>query len=201
MHFSTAVSGSILFESLNKAVKVNPGADVNTTPLNWYRSLFPKHFTPNGRLKPDTLRSTWCTWSPHDRKTQSFLGFFTSQVQHKTTPAIIPITIYAFGDFTRPYILLSYHASVHLGIVEFKVPNEASSHAVIDAITNTKEAKQVTFSSPLHTTTPSKKKTTKKQKLSHFLSLSILSKTNHQFPLSKAMRCKRSPILRTIVTL
>ena len=150
-------------------IKVDPGADVNTIPLRQYRSLFPKHFTPYGPLKPHTLRSTQCTCSPHDDETQSFLGFFTTQFQHRTTPDIIPITFYIFEDSTRPYTLLSYPASVHLSTVEFKIPNEASSHAVIDVTINTSEAKQVIFNTLLHTSTPNKKKTTKKQKLKSLL--------------------------------
>ena len=127
--------------------------------------LFPKHFTNNGSLKLHTLRSTRRTWSPHDGKTQSFSGFFTIYVQHKTSPEIIPIIFYIFKDSTRPFTLLSYPASIHLEIFEFKVLNEASSHAVMDLITNNTEAKQVTFSTPLHTSTPSKKTPPKKPKL------------------------------------
>ena len=59
-------------------------------------------------------------------------------------------------------MLLTYPASIYLGIVEFKVPNEANSHAVVDSITNTPYVKQVSFSTPLHYRTTAKKMQTKK---------------------------------------
>ena len=43
-----------------------------------------------------------------------------------------------------------YPASIHLGIVKFKVPNEASSHTVIDAITNTTEPSRSPSAHPTH---------------------------------------------------
>ena len=45
-------------------VKVDLGADVKTIPLSCYKSPFPKHFTQDGSLKKQTLRSTRCIWSP-----------------------------------------------------------------------------------------------------------------------------------------
>ena len=55
--------------------------------------------------------------------------------------------------------LLSYAASIHLGIIEFKVPNEANSHA-IDSIKSKK--KKISFSTPLCYSTPPTKSTSKK---------------------------------------
>ena len=52
-----------------------------------------------------------------------------------------------FEDTTSPPILLSYTASERLGIIEFKVPNEATTPAAIDTIST---KKKVTFSTPLH---------------------------------------------------
>ena len=150
-------------------IQVDPRADVNTGSLSRYRTFFPNHFTPNGSLKPYTLRSTSCPWSTHNGESKPFIGFFTSEVQHKTQQDIIPITFYVFENSTRPFTLLSYLTSVHLGIVQFKVLNEACSHAVIDAITNTSKDKHVTFSTPLQTSTPITKKTTRKQKLMSIL--------------------------------
>ena len=110
-------------------------------------------------------RGTQCTWLPHDGKTQSFLGCFKSKVQHKKTRHTIPNTFYVIEDSIRPYTLLSYPVSVHLDIVEFKVPKEANSQAAIDAITNTtEEAKHVTFRTPLQTSKSITKKSTRKQK-------------------------------------
>ena len=48
---------------------------------------------------------------------------------------------------TCPKILLSYAASERLGIIEFKVPYEASTPSVLDTISTTKN---VTFSKPVH---------------------------------------------------
>ena len=143
-------------------VKVDPEADFNTIPLSCYRTLFPNHFTSQGHLKKNTFRSTASTWSPHDGRIQQFLGYFTIDVQHKTTPKFIPLSFYIFEDSTRPFTLISYPASIHLGIVEFKVPNEATSHAMVNSITNNPDSKHVSFSSPLHSITPTKKMPTKK---------------------------------------
>ena len=106
-------------------VKVNPGADASIIPLSRYKSLFPHHFHSNSTLKSRSLRKTNVTWSAHDGTTHNFIGFFTIDVQHKTKPDVIPISFYVFKDSTRPSTLLSYAASIHLGIIEFKVPNEA----------------------------------------------------------------------------
>ena len=101
---------------------------------------------------------------PPDGKTQHFLGYFTLDVQHKTSPDVIPITFYVFEDTIRPFTLLSYPASIHLGNVELKVPNEASFHAVVHSITDSSNVKQVSFSTPLHSST-TKKAPTQKLKL------------------------------------
>ena len=71
-------------------------------------------------------------------------------MQHKTKPDVIPISFYNFKDSTRPSTLLSYFASIHLGILKFKVSNEAKSHK-IDAIT---KKKNVSFNIPLCYSTP-----------------------------------------------
>ena len=57
------------------------------------------------------------------------------------------VRFYVFEDTTSPPILLSYAASERLGIIEFKVPNEAILTAAIDTIST----KRVTFSTPLQT--------------------------------------------------
>ena len=57
------------------------------------------------------------------------------------------LDFFVFKDNTSPKILLSYAASIRLGIIEFKVPNKAPSKA-LDTITHAK--KHVTFSTPLH---------------------------------------------------
>ena len=138
-------------------VKVDPGTDINTILLSHFKILFPKHFNKDGNMKQNTLRSTTYTWSPHDGHTQHFLGYFTIDVQHKTTPDVIPISFYIFEDSTRPFMLLSYPASIHLGIMELKVPNEALSHAMVNSITNNTDVKQVSFSNPLHYRAAAKK--------------------------------------------
>ena len=54
------------------------------------------------------------------------------------------VRLYMFEDTTSPPILLLYAASERLGIIEFKVPNEAILTAAIDTIST----KKVTFSTP-----------------------------------------------------
>ena len=51
-------------------------------------------------------------------------------------------------------MLLSYSASVHLGIVEFKIPNEAKANAMVSSVTNTRLNKKVSFKDPLCSSTP-----------------------------------------------
>ena len=126
-------------------VKVNQGAEANIIPLSRYRSLFPQHFHANSTLKANSLRKPKATWSLHNGTTHKFIGFFTVDDQHKTRPDAIPISFYVFKDSTRPSTLLSYSASVHLDILEFKVPNEARSYN-INAIS---KKKSVSFNTPL----------------------------------------------------
>ena len=60
-------------------------------------------------------------------------------------PQVLPCKFYVFKDFTSPEILLSYPTSSRLGIVQFRVPNEAPINfpSMINAITN---PRTVTFS-------------------------------------------------------
>ena len=92
---------------------------------------------------------------------KTLLAFFSIDVQHKTKPDIIPISFYVFKDSTRPSTLLSYAASIHLGIIEFKVPNEANSHT-IDSIQSKK--KKISFSTPLCYSTPPTKSTPRRHR-------------------------------------
>ena len=46
--------------------------------------------------------------------------------------------------------------------MEFKVPNEQGSHAMVNSITNNTDVKQVSFSNPLHYSLTAKKTPTKK---------------------------------------
>ena len=79
---------------------------------------------------------------------RKFIGYFITDVHHKTFPKTVQVRFYVFEDTTSPPILLSYPASERLGIMEFKVPNEATTPAAIDTIST---KKKVTFSTPLHT--------------------------------------------------
>ena len=87
------------------------------------------------------------SWSSHDNKPQPFIGYFIIDVHLKTLSKTMQVIFYVFEDATSPPILLSYAASERLGIIEFKVPNEAILTAAIDTIST----KRVTFSTPLHT--------------------------------------------------
>ena len=129
-------------------MKVDPGAEVNTIPLSRYRKLFQKNFTKAGNIKKNVLHPTSHLWSSHDSKPQQFLGYFIINIHHKTISKTLPFRFYVFQDTTNPPILLSYSASERLGIIEFKVPNEAPSAIAVDTITTNKK---VTFSNPLET--------------------------------------------------
>ena len=83
-----------------------------------------KHFTKSGALKKSALKPMYATWSAHDGECRHFLGYIVLNVQHKTTPQILPIKFYVFEDFTNPTIILSFAASSRLGIVQFTVPNK-----------------------------------------------------------------------------
>ena len=139
-------------------MKVDPGADITIIPLSQYKTLFPNHFSRDGQLKKNALRSTASTWSPHNGTKKQFLRYFTIDVQHKTSPQILPLTFHVFEDILRPFTLICYPASIHLDIVEFKVPNKAGTHAQVSSVTNTPNTKHVSFSKPLHYSTPTKKK-------------------------------------------
>ena len=128
-------------------VKVDPGAAVNTIPLSHYKKLLKKNLTKAGHIKNNVLHPTSHSWSLHDNKPQPFIGYFIIDVHHKTLSKTMQVRFYMFEDTTSPPILLSYAASERLGIIEFKVPNEAILPAAIDTIST----KRVTFSTPLHT--------------------------------------------------
>ena len=129
-------------------VKVDTGAEVNTIPLSQYRKLFKKNFTKAGNIKNNVLHPTSHLWSSHDSKPQQFLGYFITNIHHKTISKSLPVRLYIFQDTTNPLILLSYSASERLGIIKFKVPNEAPSTIAVDTISTTKK---VTFSNLLET--------------------------------------------------
>ena len=124
-----------------------PGAAVNTIPLSCYKKLFKKNLTKAGHIKNNVLHPTSHSWSSHDKKPQPFIGYFIIDVHHKTLSKTMQVRFYVFEDTTSPPLLLSYEASERLGIIEFKVPNEAILMAAIDTIST----KRVTFSTPLHT--------------------------------------------------
>ena len=76
------------------------------------------------------------------------MGYFITNIHHKTISKTLPVRFYVFQDTTNPPILLSYSASERLGIIEFKIPNEAPSTVAVDTISTTKK---VTFSNLLET--------------------------------------------------
>ena len=75
-------------------VKVDPGADINTIPLSHSKTIFLQHFTKDGHLKKNVLRSTTSTWSPHNSRKKQFMGFFTIDIQHNTSPKLAPLSFY-----------------------------------------------------------------------------------------------------------
>ena len=137
-------------------VKINPGAQVNTTPEQVLEAL-PHKISESRYPKPGTLIPTSHSWISHDSKPHPFLGHFIPEVNHATLPRPYPTNFYVIEDATSSQILLLYATSEHLEILEFKVPNLASqSH--IDALTvptspnpggSRKIAKSATFQDPL----------------------------------------------------
>ena len=105
-----------------------------------------------------------------------FIGYFIIYIHHKTLPFIRQLRFYLFEETTSPPILLLYPASERLGIIEFKVPNEAPTTATIDTIST---EKKVTFSKPLHAsrTKHSKRSSNVTIRVSH--KKTNLSKTIH----------------------
>ena len=80
----------------NLQVKVVPGADCCIIPLSHFCSAFPKHFTKSGTLKKSALQPMLTTWSGHDGKHRHLLGYIVLNIQHKTTPQILPINFLCF---------------------------------------------------------------------------------------------------------
>ena len=115
-------------------VTADPGADVNTIPLSCYKKLFRKKLTKAGHIKNNIVHPTSHLWSSHDNKPQRFICYFIIHVHHKTLPKTMQVRFYAFEDATSPPILLSYPASEWLGIIKFKVPNEATTPATLHTI-------------------------------------------------------------------
>ena len=137
-------------------------------PPSRYWTTLPNHF----RRLVASNHTPWSThsWFPWDSVLKPFLGYFTIEVQHKTEPQIIPVTFYIFEDAMGPHTLLSYPASVHLGIIiRFKVPNKVASTTVIDAITNVSKQKHIAFSSPIESDTPITRKERSQHKPKSFL--------------------------------
>ena len=129
-------------------VKVNPGTDVNTIPLSCYKKLFRKNLTKAGHIKNNVLHPTSHIWTSHNNKPQRLIGYFITYVHHRTLHKTMQVRFYVFEDTNNPPILLSYPASERLGIIKFKVLNEATTPAAIETIST---KKKVTFSTPLHT--------------------------------------------------
>ena len=97
-------------------IKVGPGADVNTIPPSHFKTLFPMHFNKDGNLEQKTPKKHCMylvpTWWSYTILPQILYNRCPAQ----TTPAVIPISFDIFQDSTRPFMLLSYPASIHLGI-------------------------------------------------------------------------------------
>ena len=97
----------------NLQVKVDPGAESSIIPLSCFRAAFPKHFTKSGALKKSALQLTYATWSAHDGKCRHLLGYIVLNIQHKTTPQILPIKFYVLRttQIQRSYCHMQHHPS------------------------------------------------------------------------------------------
>ena len=111
------------------------GAECSSIPC----PISTKHF-PNTSQSLESLKPMWMIWSAHDGACQNFLGYILLDIQHKILSQVLPCKFYIFEDSTSPDILLSYHASSRLGIVQYTVPNKAPINypSMIDTIKNSK---------------------------------------------------------------
>ena len=105
--------------------KIDPGAQVNTTPMSKYHALFPNKLNKSRFPKPNALLPIAHTWMSHDGLPKPFLGHFVAEVMHASEPRSYLTHFYMFKDATSPHILLSYATWERLGIITFNVPNLA----------------------------------------------------------------------------
>ena len=138
-------------------VKIDPGTQVNTIPLNRYHTLFPNHLNKSGYPKAKALMPTHHTWISHNGLPQPFLGHFIVEIAHAKEARMYPVRFYVFKDATNPPNALSYATSERLGIVQFQVPNLAATRSLDKLAVQTpggkrKTAKQVTFQDPISVT-------------------------------------------------
>ena len=96
---------------------------------------------PNRRI-PTTHRQfldlTW--WYP-----LAISQKFITDAQHTSQPMAYQTQFHILNDSTSLLILLSYATSDQLGILEFKVPNEAATSTLDSLTTQNKTAKHITF--------------------------------------------------------
>ena len=138
------------------AVKIDPGTQVNTSPLSRYCTLFPNCLNKSRYPKAKALMPTGHTRISHDGLPQPFLGHFIVEVAHAKEPRTYPVRFYVFEDTTNPPNL-SYATLERLGIVQFQVPNLAATHSLDQVAVQTpgskrKTDKQVTFQDPISKT-------------------------------------------------
>ena len=83
-------------------MKIDPGVQINTIPLNRYQKLFPHKISESRFPMPGTLSPKSHTWISHDRTPKPFLGHFVADVNHATEPRSYPTCFYIFKDATSP---------------------------------------------------------------------------------------------------
>ena len=101
-------------------VKIDPGAQVNTTPLSRYWKLYPTKLMRPGSPSLAPLALLPHTWISHDGSLKPFLGHFIVDAQHAALPRSYPTWLYVFEDATSHQIILSFVTLEMLGILEFK---------------------------------------------------------------------------------
>ena len=92
----------------------------------------------------------------HHENPPKFIVYFIFNEQEKTQLTTVQICFYIFLETTCPQNLSSYALSEMLGIIKFKICNEAPTSAQ-DAITahNQPAPKHTSLSTPLHIDIPS----------------------------------------------
>ena len=94
-------------------VKMDPGAQVNTIPLNRYCTLYPNKLNKSRYPKAKSPMPTHHTWISHNGLPKPFLGHFIVEVVHAKEPRTYPVRFYVFEDATNPHILLSFIIRLH----------------------------------------------------------------------------------------
>ena len=127
-------------------VKVDTDAEACTTPLTYFKKMFPHRINSHSSLTRDALLSIDKRWIGHNGYPEKYMGQIILDVSDKRTGRSYPTRFYIFEDVTSPLILISYAASDRLVILQFNLPNTAASAQIDTITTQPKSHKCIMFS-------------------------------------------------------